>query len=202
MPETLPAWLAAAIPNAHDGHARLAAAKFAGEGTVGKGGFKLSSAAFADGGALDPCFTADEDDAVAPPLEWTAPPPGTQEMVLVVEDADARPDKPLTHWLVWGLAPQRGQLLEGEVPPRVGKNAQGNSEWLLPNPPTGAQKHEYLFQLFALDLPLVLMPGATREDLFAELDGHVLAVALLSGTYMREEGGEYDWDDEDEDAGE
>lgn len=201
MSETVPAWLAAALKNSHPGHARLAAAQFAKDGMAGKGGFRLFSAAFKDGEELDPCFTADEEDAVAPPLEWTAPPPGTQELVLVVEDADARPEKPLSHWLVWGLAPQKGQLLEGEAPPRVGKNAHGNSEWLLPDPPTG-DTHEYVFQLFAIDLPLVLMPGASREDLFAELEGHVLAVALLSGTYAREEGGEYDWDDEDEDAGE
>ncbi len=205
MSEKLPDWLAAAFAKPHAGHARLAVARFAKEGLIGKAGFSLSSAAFRNGEELDPSFTADEEDAVAPPLEWTAPPPGTQELVLVVEDADAQADakggKPLAHWLVWGLAPQRGQLLEGEVPPRVGKNAQGNSEWLLPNPPAGEASHEYVFQLFALDLPLVLMPGASRDQVFAELEGHVLAVALISGTYAREEGEEDDWDDEDEDAG-
>ncbi len=202
MSETLPAWLTAALKTPHAGHARLAVAQLGGEGLIGKGGFTLTSAAFGDGEELDPCFTADEEDAVAPPLEWSAPPPGTQELVLVVEDADAPDDKQLTHWIVWGLAPQRGQLLEGEAPPRVGKNAQGNSEWLLPNPPTGAEPHNYVFQLFATDLPLILMPGASRKQLFAELDGHVLGVALLSGTYAREEGGDYDWDDEGEEAGE
>lgn len=202
MSEFPPDWLAAAFAKPHAGHGRLAVAQLGRDGLIGKGGFTLSSAAFKHGEALDPSFTADEEDAVAPPLEWTAPPPGTQELVLVVEDADARTDRPLSHWLVWGLAPQRGQLLEGEVPPRVGKNAQGNSEWLLPSPPAGGEEHEYVFQLFALDLPLVLMPGASREQLFAELEGHVLAVALLSGTYAREEGAEIDWDDEDEQAGE
>ena len=40
---------------------------------------------------------------------------------------------------------QQGQLLEGEAPPRVGKNSFGNSEWLLPDPPTGHGPHDYVF---------------------------------------------------------
>ena len=197
MPDSVPAWLASSLGAPRPGHGKLTVARLASEGMAGKGGFTIRSAAFRDGEELDPSFTADEEDAVAPPLEWSAPPPGTQELVLIVEDADAREGKPASHWLVWGLAPQKGQLLEGEVPPRVGKNAFGNSEWLLPDPPTG-ETHHYVFQLFALDLPLVLMPGASRAELEAAMEGHVLAVALTSGHYCREEGGDYDWDDEDE----
>jgi Raf kinase inhibitor-like YbhB/YbcL family protein len=161
---------------------------------IGRGGFSLRSAAFDNGGELDPSFTADEEDSVAPPLEWTVPPAGTQELVLVVEDPDAPSPRPFCHWLVWGLAPQKGQLLEGEAPPRVGKNSFGNSEWLLPDPPTGHGAHDYVFQLFALDMPLALMPGATREELLDTIDGHVIAAALLTATYAREA-------DEDEDDG-
>ena len=122
---------------------------------------------------------------MAPPLEWTAPPAGTQELVLIVEDPDAPAPQPFCQWLVWGLAPQRGKLLEGEVPPRVGKNAFGNSEWLLPDPPTGHGPHDYVFQLFALDSAVALMPGATRGDLIEAMQGHVIAVALLTATYVR-----------------
>ena len=140
------------------GHAKLAVARLGRPELLGKAGFALRSAAFEDGEELDPSFTADEEDAVAPPLEWTAPPPGTAELVLVVEDPDAGAE-PACHWLVWGLAPQKGQLLEGEAPPRVGKNAHRNSEWLLPEPPHEDDPHAYVFQLFAVDLPLTLMPG-------------------------------------------
>ena len=104
---------------------------------------------------------------MAPPLEWTAPPPGAQELVLVVEDAD----RGHVHWTVWGLAAQKGKLMEGETPPRTGKNAQGNSEWLLPDPPVG-EEHRYVFQLFATDLPLTLMPGAAV--LTARFEGHLV----------------------------
>ncbi|MCB2065938.1 MAG: YbhB/YbcL family Raf kinase inhibitor-like protein [Erythrobacter sp.] len=196
--QALVPWLADALGDVRAGHAGLMAARLGGEGLLGRGGLKLTSAAFDHGEELDPSFTADEEDAVAPPLDWSAPPPGAQELVLVVEDPDAPGSKPFCHWLVWGLAPQRGKLMEGEAPPRVGKNSFGNSEWLLPDPPTGADPHDYVFQLFALDLPLALMPGATREELESAMQGHVIALALLTGTYAREEGGDYDWDEDDD----
>ncbi len=199
MSANVPAWLGKSIAKLRDGHGKLVAAKLGSEAMLGKAGFALSSAAFRDGGELDPCFTADEEDAVAPPIEWTAPPPGTQELVLVVEDADFQTGEPFCHWLVWGLPGQKGQILEGEAPPRVGKNAFGNSEWLLPDPPTGDEPHDYVFQMFALDLPLTLMPGASREELIAAMEGHVMGLAILTATYAREEGGDYDWDEEDDD---
>ena len=198
MLEHVPAWLGKALPAARAGHARLAVARLGGEGMLHRDSFSLRSAAFADGEGLDPSFTAEEEDAVAPPLEWTAPPAGTQELALVVEDPDAASAEPFCHWLVWGLAAQRGQLLEGETPPRVGKNAFGNSEWLLPAPPAGDTPHDYVFQLFALDRPLALMPGATRSDLLEAMEGHVLAAAVLTGTYARSED-ELDWDEDDGD---
>lgn len=200
MSEQIPAWLVPALCNPRIGHAGLAAALLGSDGLLGRGGFALKSAAFRNGEALDPSFTAEEEDSVAPPLEWTAPPPGTQELVLIVEDPDAPGAEPFCHWLVWGLAPQKGQLLEGEIPPRVGKNAHANSEWLLPDPPTGHGAHDYVFQLFALDLPLTLMPGATRDELVAAMEGHVLAAALLTGTYARTDDDERDDAGEDEDA--
>lgn len=201
MLENVPAWLGKAIRNLRAGHGKLAVAGLAGEGMLGKDGFAVSSPAFRDGEPLDPCFTADEEDAVAPPLEWTAPPPRTQELALIVEDPDAPTPEPFCHWLVWGLPPQQGKLLEGETPPRVGKNSFQNSEWLLPDPPTGHGPHDYVFQLFALDLPLALMPGAGRKELLAAMEGHVVAAAVVTATYQRQEDGDEwgeEWDDTDE----
>ena len=169
----------------------LVMARVGSEKTLGRSGFALKSPAFEHGGELDPSFTACEAASVAPPLEWTAPPPGSQELVLIVEDVDGPEGKPNLHWLVWGLAPQRGKLLEGEAPPRVGKNALGNSEWLLPNPPIG-DEHRYVFQLFALDLPLTTMPGATLDQMIKQIDGHVTACALLTGRFEGHEIEEWD----------
>src|SRR5690606_20164988 len=114
--------------------------------------------------------------------EWSAAPAGASELVLVVE----RPvpgNAPFCHWLVWGIAPQRGKLLEGEAPPRVGKNSFGNSEWALPPAPADGGTDNYAFQLFALDVPVALMPGASRDDLPSAMDGHVVGCALLTATF-------------------
>ena len=192
-----PAWLAPEVP-APARHPGLAIAKLGAAQALGRGGFALTSPAFRGGEALDPSFTAEEEDAVAPPLEWSAPPPGSAELVLVVEDASAAAAaEPACHWLVWGLAAQRGKLLEGEVPPRTGKNAAGNSEWLLPAPPEGETRH-YLFQLFATDLPLVLMPGAGRAELLASLQGSVTACAVLHATFTGSgDNDDAGWEDDD-----
>jgi hypothetical protein len=195
MTSDAPQWLETIFDNPHAGHGKLAIARLAGEGLIGRGGFALRSPAFENGSALDPCFTADEEDAEAPPLEWTTPPAGAQELVLIVEDPDAPGAEAACHWLVWGLRPQQGMLLEGETPPRVGKNSHQNSEWLLPSIPEGDSAHEYVFQLFALNTGVPLMPGASRADLMAEMKGHVVAAAVVTGKYAGEESGE-EWGEE------
>ena len=78
---------------------------------------------------------------------------------------------------------QHGKLLEGETPPRTGKNDQGNSEWLLPKVDPDGAPHCFVFQLFALDLPIALMPGAGKAELFAAMEGHVMAACVLSASY-------------------
>lgn len=194
MPD-FPEFLGEALPPPAR-HGALAIAQLGSKATLARGGFALTSPAFRHGEALDPSFTAEEEDAVAPPLEWSAPPPGTQELIIIVEEASASGSEPACHWLVWGLAGQRGKLLEGEVPPRTGKNARGNSEWLLPAPAEGETRH-YVFQIFASELPLILMPGATRTDLIAALQGNVLACALLYAPFTGSS--EEDWEDDEDD---
>lgn len=192
-----PDWLSSALPTAAR-HPGLAIASLGDKRSFERGGLKLTSPAFDAGEELDPCFTAKEEDAVAPPLEWSAPPPGSQELIVIVEDATDQSASPRAQWLVWGLAGQRGKLLEGETPPRSGKNAVGNSEWLLPDPPEGETRH-YVFQIFATELPLTLMPGATREELIASIKGFVTACSVLYAPFTgtAEDDEDFDFDDED-----
>jgi phosphatidylethanolamine-binding protein (PEBP) family uncharacterized protein len=178
-------WLSTLLPDTCPANPELAIARFATREAIGRNGFSLSSPAFPQGGELDPCFTADEEDAVAPPMEWTAPPKMAEELVLVVQDASV--PEATCHWLVWGLPAQHGKLLEGEVPPRTGKNDQGNSEWLLPRVEPEGKPHCFVFQLFALDLPIALMPGAGKAELFAAMESHVIAARVLTATYSGSE---------------
>ena len=185
MLEHVPAFLGRALKNVRAGHGKLAVARLGADETLGAGGFALTSAAFEDGEPLDPTFTADEEDAVVPPLAWTAPPSGTRALALVVEDPDAPSPQPLVHLLGWGFDVGAGELFEGDDPPMIGLNSYNQAGWLAPDPPTGHGPHDYVFQLFALDTPLSLEPGAGRGALVDAIEGHVLAAAVLTGTYER-----------------
>lgn len=185
MLEHVPAFLGRALKNVRAGHGKLAVARLGGEKTLHAGGFALTSAAFEDGEELDPMFTADEEDACAPPLAWTAPPAGTRELVLLVEDPDAPSPEPLVHLIGWGFEPAAGDLFEGDEPPMLGLNSSNQAGWLAPDPPTGHGPHDYVFQMFALDAKLEVGPGAGRGALADAMEGHVLAAAVLTGTYKR-----------------
>ena len=52
-------------------------------------------------------------------------------------------------------------------------------------PPPGHGVHRYFFKLYALDQPVNLAPGASKEELLAAIEGHTLAEAELIGTYER-----------------
>jgi phosphatidylethanolamine-binding protein (PEBP) family uncharacterized protein len=53
-------------------------------------------------------------------------------------------------------------------------------------PPKGHGVHHYHFRLYALDRELKLEPGLDKNSLLAAMEGHILGVAELVGTYERE----------------
>ena len=72
----------------------------AGEETVT---LKLSSPAFADGGAIPQKYTCEGKD-LSPPLAWSGVPAGAKSLVLIVDDPDAPdPKAPKTTWVHWVL---------------------------------------------------------------------------------------------------
>jgi Raf kinase inhibitor-like YbhB/YbcL family protein len=144
---------------------------------------RLTSPAFADGAPIPRRFTADGDD-VSPPLTWNETPDGTRSLAVVVEDPDA-PRGTFTHWLAWDIDPRAHALREGDAgDAKEGANGFGEEGWRGPSPPKG-KPHHYVFRLLALDEPLGLPDGATREEVDRAIDGHVLAETRLVGIYGR-----------------
>jgi phosphatidylethanolamine-binding protein (PEBP) family uncharacterized protein len=45
--------------------------------------------------------------------------------------------------------------------------------------------HHYTFELFALDTKLDLGPDATRADVLAAMQGHILAKGVLEGRFHK-----------------
>ncbi len=152
--------------------------------------FHLSSDAFLSGDMIPIRHTCEGRD-LSPPLTWGDPPEGTRSFALVCEDPDA-PRGIWVHWVLFNLPAQVRGLPQGVEPDpeladgsRQGRNDFGRLGYGGPCPPPGRGPHRYYFRLYALDTLLALPPGATRADLLAAMDGHVLATAELMGRFER-----------------
>ena len=66
-----------------------------------------------------------------------------------------------------------------------GKNSWNKVGYGGPAPPRGHGLHHYHFRLYALDAPLNLEAGASKEDVVQAMTGHILADGTLTGTYQR-----------------
>lgn len=147
---------------------------------------KLESNAFSAGGMIPPKYTCDGGE-VSPDLRWDEPPVGTQSLVLIVDDPDA-PGQTFIHWLLYDLPPETRQLPEG-VDTGEGEGMQGSNSFSQlsyggPCPPNGT--HRYFFKLYALDQPLGLALGATKDQIEVAMEGHILDTAELIGRYSRQ----------------
>jgi Raf kinase inhibitor-like YbhB/YbcL family protein len=145
--------------------------------------FALESSAFENAQGIPSRHSCEGED-VSPPLRWSNVPEGTRSLALVVDDPDA-PGGVFTHWLAWGLDPTAEELGEGDSAPNEGRNDFGTSGYRGPCPPPGHGRHRYVFRLYALDADPELAAGAAKAELEQAIEGHVLTIAELVGTYER-----------------
>jgi Raf kinase inhibitor-like YbhB/YbcL family protein len=150
--------------------------------------FRLTSPAFEHDDDLPERFTADGDD-VSPPLAWSGVPEGTKELILVADDPDSESGV-ITHWVVYGIAPDVTELPEGipsstlvEDPVSLvqGLNEFDEAGWSGPSLDDDRGPHRCFFRLFALDVETDLPPGVTRSELRQAVKEHILARAELVG---------------------
>ena len=184
MLEHVPAWLGHAIRGLRAGADKICIFQLGLDDEAGV--LRLSSPAFADGGAIPPRFTADGEGA-SPPLLGEEVPEGTASLALIVEDPDAPSLHPLVHAIVWNIPPDERALAEGGIceAGKSGRNSYHMTGWLPPDPPPGHGPHHYAFQLFALDSALALNGKPGRSALVEAMTGRILAAGLLTGTYER-----------------
>lgn len=150
---------------------------------------EVTSTAFKAEKNIPKQYTGDGADQ-SPPLHWSESPSGTKSIALICDDLDA-PGGTWVHWVLFNLPAQARELEEG-VPTtetlgngaKQGKNDFGNIGYGGPAPPKG-KAHRYFFKLDALDVALDLPSGATKAQLEAAMNGHVLAEGQLMGTYQR-----------------
>jgi Raf kinase inhibitor-like YbhB/YbcL family protein len=149
----------------------------------------LTTPAFREGETIPKQYTGDGKDS-SPPLRWENVPDSTKSLALICDDPDA-PRGTWVHWVLFNLPAEVREL--GEATPaektlangaRQGKNDFGKIGYGGPAPPRG-KPHRYFFKLYALDTLLDLQPGATKEQVVAAMQGHVVGEGQLMGKYAR-----------------
>ncbi len=152
--------------------------------------FELTSSAIRPQHELPARFSCDGAQ-VSPPLAWSGAPPHTATFALIVDDPDA-PHGTFTHWVLFNLPSDVDHLDERISPaPQLdngasqGRNDFGRLGYGPPCPPHG-ETHRYRFTLYALDAPLHMQAGATRQQALQAMQAHVLAQAQLVSMYKRQ----------------
>jgi Raf kinase inhibitor-like YbhB/YbcL family protein len=147
----------------------------------------LASAEFRNGQSIPAKYTCDGLN-VSVPLQWADPPASSKSYALILDDPDA-PSGTFVHWVLYNVPASVHNLTEN-IPTDAtlpdgsmnGQNGARRSGYTGPCPPSGT--HHYHFKLYALDSTLPLKPGATKDQLTAAMQGHILAQAELIGTYQ------------------
>ncbi|GAA4686383.1 YbhB/YbcL family Raf kinase inhibitor-like protein [Frondihabitans cladoniiphilus] len=153
--------------------------------------FTLTSPGFDHGGPIPSRHRGRVFGAnVSPALAWSAPPTGTDELLLIVQDADSPGRRPATHAVTRGIDPGGLHLPESAlVEPSPfeglshGRGPLGRLGYVGPAPIPSHGPHSYVFQLFALDRRPDLPPRFTVDDAVGAMVGHLLGRARLDGTY-------------------
>lgn len=151
--------------------------------------FALTSEAFANGASIPTEYSCDGKSS-SPPLKWSGAPSAAKAFALVMHDPDAPRAGGFTHWVVYDL-PAGTTGLDGGASPsgslpagaKQGANGSGRNQYTGPCPPKGGPAHHYNFRLYALDAPLNLEAGKTKEEIEKAVQGHVLAQADLTGLF-------------------
>jgi len=153
---------------------------------------QIASSAFADNQPIPRQHTCEGADT-SPPLAWSGVPPGTKSLALIVDDPDApdpaAPRMTWVHWLLYNLPPTASALPEGVARAALPAGTlEGVNDWRRagyggPCPPIG--RHRYFFKLYALDRVLPDLNRPTKPMLERAMQGHVLAEAVLVGTYQK-----------------
>ena len=155
--------------------------------------FSITSAAFDHEDGIPSKYTCDDID-VSPSLAWSGVPDDTQSLALIVDDPDApdpaAPRMIWVHWLLYNLPASSNGLAEATTTESLpdgtleGKNDWKQTGYRGPCPPVG--RHRYFFKLYALDVALPDLGCPSKADLLGAMEDHVLAEAVLMGTYSRD----------------
>ena len=153
------------------------------------GNLKLTSSAFEDGGEI-PRECGYKNGNKAPSLKWeigsgTISDSNPASFALIMDDPDAMEavGKVWVHWVAWNFT----WFADGKPNwnsrhgAKQGMTDFGEVGYGGPAPPD--KRHTYFFKLYALDIELDLHSESTKADVEKAMEGHIVDLATLTGTY-------------------
>ena len=150
---------------------------------------QIKSTAFGSQGKIPTRYTGEGND-VSPPLSWKNVPEGAKSFAVVCHDPDAPLVTPsqygYVHWVLYGIPADVRMLSEDNSLYVGGRNDFGNTNYGGPMPPPNHGIHQYYFWIMALNRQTSLPMGLTMIELFRKIEGHVIGMNRLVGTYQRE----------------
>lgn len=147
---------------------------------------ELKSSAFQNGSSIPEVYSCRGDD-ISPPLQWKGEPEGTVSFALICDDPDA-PMGTWVHWVYYNIPPSIHDLPQAFTTDK--EPSEGGTQGITsfrrtgyggPCPPSGT--HRYFFKLYALDRMVDPGKNAGKAELVKAMKGHILAEAVLMGTF-------------------
>lgn len=154
---------------------------------------RLQSAGISNG-LIDPKYGMHGDVKVngipvlSLPLEITGAPEDTAVFAIYMDDPDAKPISGYNwvHWMAVNIKDK--DISEDFSRTAKGEAVQGKNDFDMigyggPTPPD--KDHTYMIKAYALDSPLKLKEGFSKEAFAEAIEGHVLSIATLEGLYQK-----------------
>ena len=189
-------------PGGGPGGAGAGARQGGGGGRGGGPAFNVTSPSFQDGAEI-PLKHSFYGENVSPQFDFhwfngmnpTDQPASVQTFAIIfrdMENATNRGPADTLHWSVFNIPATLKSLPEGlKAGPqpdgtKPGPGIRGGDNGSYFGPGAGAGPfHHYMFEFFALDTKLDLPSTATREQLLAAMEGHVVGKAVYGGRFRR-----------------
>jgi len=122
---------------------------------------------------------------LAPTLLWSDVPTGTKSFAFAIVDVSAPVAAGFHHWVVYNIpGPVRELAGHGQNPYSEGTNDFHHVGYGGPCPPPGGEIHDYVFQLYALDVSDIAGQHLTYQELMQKIARDVVGVAVTIGTYV------------------
>ncbi|WEV74654.1 YbhB/YbcL family Raf kinase inhibitor-like protein [Bifidobacterium sp. ESL0798] len=125
---------------------------------------------------------------ISPEFTFSGIPNDAKSLAVVLRDMSHPLFGEMTHWIIWDLPVMDtlpSEIARGARPgidDAVQGIAYGWHRYRGPKPPKGTS-HRYEFTIYAIDRKLGLGPMTSYRKLRAELDGKVLGVGNVGGTF-------------------